>query len=286
MFKKGERVKHPLMPDWGLGQVLEDCSGDQVKVFFVDGGPRTISLKHVELVKVSDTGAESVLLDNLADSASLEGVTHFSFPTALELFSKEFPQGFYDEKYMEHERNYKIDAHLMMLDQLDRQEFKRLLDNQDFDEIRRRVVRLFSKTNMLSPHDHMNLGDALKEPENQRRFAAELYDFLYSEESIESRFTTFARVLEEMNGGKWTVISFLLFMRYPKEFMFLKPSVTEHVCKVMGFEIGYSPELKWTTYSRLLTLSNELMKRLDPLQPRDMIDVQSFMWVIKPGSYQ
>ena len=37
-YRKGERVKHPKKPDWGVGQVLTDSSGGSVKIFFTHAG--------------------------------------------------------------------------------------------------------------------------------------------------------------------------------------------------------------------------------------------------------
>ena len=33
-YKKGDRVKHPKKPDWGIGQVLADSTGGTVRIFF------------------------------------------------------------------------------------------------------------------------------------------------------------------------------------------------------------------------------------------------------------
>jgi hypothetical protein len=61
--------------------------------------------------------------------------------------------------------------------------------------------------------------------------------------------------------------------------MFLKPDVTKKAAAIMGFDLLYRPEINWATYSRLLRLSEHLMTVLQPFGARDMIDVQSFIWV-------
>ena len=34
-LKKGDRVRHPIKAEWGLGEVLADSNGEKVRVFFV-----------------------------------------------------------------------------------------------------------------------------------------------------------------------------------------------------------------------------------------------------------
>ena len=48
-----------------------------------------------------------------------------------------------------------------------------------------------------------------------------------------------------------------------------------------------TPQLNWKTYERVLAFSMWLFDELTErgLEPRDMIDVQSFIWCIGPESY-
>ena len=64
-YLKGERVKHPIKDDWGIGQVLTDSNDDTVKVFFSIAGEKSIALKYAQPIKVFDKDAESDILDNL-----------------------------------------------------------------------------------------------------------------------------------------------------------------------------------------------------------------------------
>jgi hypothetical protein len=65
--------------------------------------------------------------------------------------------------------------------------------------------------------------------------------------------------------------------------VFLKPTVTQNAAEISGFAINYRPDLNWLTYASVLTFANYLKAELVGLLPRDMIDVQSFMWCIAPG---
>lgn len=50
---KGQRVTHPKMPDWGVGQVLEDSDGINVLVFFEGAGLKRLKLQHASLMLVN-----------------------------------------------------------------------------------------------------------------------------------------------------------------------------------------------------------------------------------------
>ena len=64
-YSKGDRVRHPKMKDWGIGEVLLNTDSDSVTVFFSNVGKKMISLKHVDLKKISGKESESSILDNI-----------------------------------------------------------------------------------------------------------------------------------------------------------------------------------------------------------------------------
>jgi len=64
-YKKGDRVRHPKKPDWGIGQVLADSTDGTVRIFFTHVGEKTISLDFVQPEKLSGDAASSLVLDQL-----------------------------------------------------------------------------------------------------------------------------------------------------------------------------------------------------------------------------
>jgi hypothetical protein len=62
----------------------------------------------------------------------------------------------------------------------------------------------------------------------------------------------------------------------------IKPTITKNAADICGFDLHYRPALNWATYSAVLRFSELLKNSLVDLKPRDMIDVQSFMWCIRP----
>jgi hypothetical protein len=64
--------------------------------------------------------------------------------------------------------------------------------------------------------------------------------------------------------------------------MFLKPEVTKDFAERVGhrFASDYEPRLDIGVYKSLLDLLQETEGQLIELQPRDRVDVQSFIWVL------
>jgi hypothetical protein len=285
MFQKGQRVRHPGMPEWGLGEVLENSCGEKVTVFFVDAGSKILGLQYVSPERIKGDAAKSVFLDNLVAGAKQGSHKHQPLPVALTRFKKLFPLGFYDERYAVEERDYKVSAHKLMLDLLDQSQFQQLLERQAYAEVCKRALQVVNKTNLIFPNEKMSLKDGLKTADNQQRFARDLFALLYSDAAYKHRLEQFIDTLTEIGANKWTTLTYFPFIRFPEEHIFLKPAVTQKAASILHFELNYKSELNWTTYKCLLTLAHEIKERLIDLKPRDMIDIQSFIWCIDPDTY-
>lgn len=70
-YRKGERVRHPKKPDWGIGEVLRDSVDDSVKIYFSEVGEKTISLQYILPERVA--GAEA--LNEILEALSISGGT-------------------------------------------------------------------------------------------------------------------------------------------------------------------------------------------------------------------
>lgn len=92
-FLQGDRVIHPNKPDWGIGQVLSDSDGDDVRVFFVGVGERSLKLQYAQLVKLHGDQAVHPILDNLKVVRKNRTVKYRSLSLLIENFLKTFPNG-------------------------------------------------------------------------------------------------------------------------------------------------------------------------------------------------
>ena len=80
MITTGDKVRHPKMPDWGLGKVMEVTSDGKARIFFIHAGEKTILLSRVDFEKVEGEEAAHPILDNLkVVSISWTEVTKFNW---------------------------------------------------------------------------------------------------------------------------------------------------------------------------------------------------------------
>jgi hypothetical protein len=75
------------------------------------------------------------------------------------------------------------------------------------------------------------------------------------------------------------------FIAQPERHIFLKPNVTKIAARKYGFDFPYQSKPNWETYSSLLAFAETIRRDLCDLRPRDMIDLQSFMWVQGSDEY-
>ncbi|HIJ81250.1 MAG TPA: DUF3553 domain-containing protein [Desulfuromonadales bacterium] len=287
MLKKDSYVQHPGMPIWGIGKVLENFADDKVRVFFIDAGEKLISLKSITLQQIDPPKEFHPVLDNPAIYSRDKSKKFVSLPQAKAEFLLLFPEGFSDTEYFREERDYKVVAHELMQTQLGKEQYEELLAKADYTEICRRALQVANKTNLIFPNEKMALKDGLQQDASKKLFAEDLFELLYGSASQQLRFERFAKTLDKIKAAKWTIISYFMFITYPETEMFLKPTVCQHATDLCAFALNYKSDLNWLTYKCLLEFSGYLKKELVKMElaPRDMIDVQSFMWCIRPGSY-
>jgi hypothetical protein len=206
-------------------------------------------------------------------------------------FLRIFPAGFRDETYLDWERDYKWTAHREWQKVLDRDSFAALLKAGRHAEIAAHAVRIESRTNLLFSFEKMALRDAVKTPTGARAFAAGLFDFLYAAprpdadvferwcEAVASLPRVQTRVLT------WPVVTVFGFIGRPDAHIFLKPNVTRTAAARYGFDFDYRSKPSWRTYDSLLDFASVVRRDLRDLKPRDMIDLQSFIWVQGSDEY-
>jgi len=272
----GDRVKHQSAPDWGVGQVLEPPNGGKVKIFFTNAGLKLLTVS-APLEPVQGEEASDPVLDNLpVDPKRLE-----AYETLADLkkrFLRNFPGGFRGSLYQEKERNYKIEAHQLAKTLFKRAGFERAIASNSHEEICGKAIRVLQATNLVFPNEKIKFVSGLKSRSSQTKFARSLYDLLFDKDQLEARFVHFCQALGEIDAEKWTLATYFLFIFSPEEYMFMKPLVTQRAAEICAFELNYSPQPNWLTYRKVLMFAQHLKDELKELAPRDMIDVQSFIW--------
>jgi len=205
-------------------------------------------------------------------------------------FLRYFPAGFRDPKYDAWERGYKAEAHAAWNEVLNQVEYRALLRKGEYSEIAARAVRLESRTNLLFSFEKMALRDAVKSPAGARLFAAGLYDFAYGKAKLEGRFKKWVDVVSRLPRKQtrvltWPVVTVLGFIARPDEHIFLKPNVTRAAAAEYEYDFRYASRPAWEVYANLLDFARQVQGDLADLKPRDMIDIQSFLWVLGSDEY-
>ncbi|MFN2492893.1 MAG: hypothetical protein ABR501_08425 [Pyrinomonadaceae bacterium] len=206
-------------------------------------------------------------------------------------FLRFFPGGFYDDTYIDWERGYKWAAHEQWNEQLDRATFRSLLTAGDFAEIVLRAVKIESRTNLLFSFEKMALRDAVKTKDGARTFAQGLFDFLHGSGNVENKFERWCEAVSTLPRKQtrvltWPLVTVFGFVAHPETHVFLKPNVTRIAAREYGFNFQYKSRPSWEVYANLLEFADVLKHDLSDLRPRDMIDIQSFMWVQGSDEYE
>jgi hypothetical protein len=83
----------------------------------------------------------------------------------------------------------------------------------------------------------------------------------------------------------WPMLTYLSFLWAPDRHLFLKPQVTCDFADRVGhpFARAYPEGITTGVYESLLDLAAETGREIAELGPKDLIDVQSFIWVV--GAY-
>ena len=226
--------------------------------------------------------------------ASASNVIYLGAALCRRKFELFYPDGFVDETYLVAERSHKERAHLEWEAELAPADFRKLLARGEFRAICDAAVRIEARSNLLFSFERMALRDAVKTPAGARLFATELYAFLYGPGSLQRRFTDWVEALADLPQRQskvltWPVATVFGFIARPDRHMFCKPRATRKAAHDYGYALTYSPTPSWPQYQDLLTFAAVLRRDLDRkpgFKARDMIDLQSFMWVQGGAEYQ
>lgn len=207
-------------------------------------------------------------------------------------FLKIFPGGFQDTTYLDWERDYKWATHKRWEAALNKVEFARLLDAHEYTEIAARAVRVEqqSRHSMIFSFEKMALRDAVKSAAGAEQFSRGLFDYLYGPGSSEDKLSAWVNAVDSLPRKQtrvltWPLLSVFGFIAKPRIHIFLKPTVTRAAAEAYGFDLQYASRPNWKTYRSLLDFARQIRADIQSLGPRDMIDIQSFIWVLGSSEY-
>ena len=223
--------------------------------------------------------------------ATRSGARMLSARRCRRTFLKFFPGGFYDATYVDWERDYKWEAHERWRDILGRTRFSDLLGAGAFLEIASRAVKIESRTNLLFSFEKMALRDAVKSEAGAKAFAEGLFAFLYGRAGDRRRFDDWCAVIGTLPRKQtrvltWPMATAFGFIAQPDRHIFLKPNVTRRAAEIYGFPFHYESRPSWSVYANYLAFAETVQADVSDLHPRDLIDIQSFIWVLGSDEYE
>jgi hypothetical protein len=198
-----------------------------------------------------------------------------------------FPGGFRDPTYLAWERDYKLLAAERFREAFGRGKLRALVRRSAFREVAERAVAIESRTNLLFSFEKMALRDAVRTQSGARAFAQGLLDWVESSgghAAFERWCETVARLPRRQTRVlTWPIVT--VFVARPELHVFLKPNVTRRAAEAYGFDFRYASRPSWDTYRSLLDFAELVRRDTRDLRPRDMIDLQSFIWVLGSDEY-
>jgi hypothetical protein len=152
-------------------------------------------------------------------------------------------------------------------------------------------VRVESRTNLLFSFEKMALRDAVKSPAGARCFAEGLFAFLHGPGDDRTRFEAWCETVAALPRRQtrvltWPLLTVFGFIAQPERHVFLKPNVTRVAAREYEFDFLYRSRPRWETYESLLNFARAVYRDNRDLRPRDMIDLQSFIWVQGSDEYE
>ena len=134
----------------------------------------------------------------------------------------------------------------------------------------------------------------MKSPAGARQFALGLGELLHGRAPLARRFDQWCDVLGALPRRQtrvltWPVATVFGFIAQPTKHVFLKPMVTRKAAQAYGFDFEYRSQPTWPVYQSLLTFAAIIRRDLDRragFKARDMIDLQSFIWVQGSEEYE
>jgi len=199
------------------------------------------------------------------------------------LIRREFPNwnGFSDSGFVKEEIEYKQATVSKARELLSEQELRRLIDEGQFDEFLDRLKTIGKDNNLL--WDIMPAtGDLniIRQPElDKPSFCDVVFDLLYgpgpSQERLE-QYTEYVTLRDLPN--RWTFPTYYLFICHPDTEIFVKPMAVRWFLQFLGSEFKYTSIPTAENYTRIRGAYQQLKDELKDFGPKDMVDIQSFVW--------
>lgn len=236
----------------------------------------------INAVKLLDDPHKAIEAERVISAIALE-LEHRHLPGMIATFREKYPGGFYGEKQAVEERDYKVAAKQLCLELLAQDEFAQLLEEKNWGELQNRVKHVVTSTNLIQgSFEKPKLLEAINKIGNTQKFFSGLFNVLWGKADFYERFQRFCDMLSDLGLNKWTYATYFVFLVDQEHGMFVKPTVLKKSLEKSHYPLVYESTPSADLYRQIVKFSWWLFARISELQPRDLIDVQSFMWHMAP----
>ena len=139
------------------------------------------------------------------------------------------------------------------------------------------IVREFGKAAGKWNFVHWTSWDSLEDPaECLVPNLIQLYQFAHGEIELEELFESLQKGNEKIG---WAVLFFIFWIFNPKAFFPVKPSVIRNLMNRRGATMKKRQAPDVELFREMMSVGVAFWKFLEGYQPKDWVDVQSFMWI-------
>jgi hypothetical protein len=293
--------KNEMMPEWGLGLVVEDQPGNWVLMFEHAGRRKFIKEKAKTLVTVTlaPEAMEALHAKLHGRHAARAGakpkskkpsknVARFiTFDDQMKLFEKMFPGGFEGESFSNGEREgkpkggSKTAGIALAQAELSPERFA----NGTADEMFSVAKKVLSATNMVFPIEGSIPFNSLAEEDRPAAMAG-LKELLHGDGEYAARLEQFASSMHlKDKSGKakkitWPLATIFGALYYPDEQICVKPTAYAAESATLAIAVEKSQPVAAAGYRQFFKIAKAVQEKLAAAgqKPRDMVDIYSFIY--------
>ena len=281
---KGDRVRHIGKPEWGMAEVLQDEDGDDLHLFFeFVYEKRLVASARDKLVLLQGDATHSTRLDHLHLSQPGKSRPMVTIEQAKSRLLELFPGGLHGPRMQEEERAYKDKLIERARALFSPNDLTECLQDGAYDEILVRARQFIAEklNNFPATFEKIAFRNGVARCTRRPEFARALCAWILPASPDQSAFEVFASELDHIGCAKWPVATIFRFMLHPLSDVLIKPENLQNAAEFARFEINYQPHLNWKTYASVMAFYEFVKGRISDLAPRDMVDVQNFIWCIQ-----
>ncbi len=214
-------------------------------------------------------------------------LTHDLVQKLIQLVNRRYPgwKGFSDPRFVEDELRYKNNAIQTARELLNPEELKDLLEKRRFEDFRIRIEQVAQAGKNLLYLAAPRTGDLAvlyAQTLNEPAFYTAFMELLFGEDPSPQRVASFSQFLESEDlPNRWTFATYFLYLLFPKQEMFVKPTTTRWFLRFCGAKAPLPSTPNQEDYALILSLCQQLIARLEPYQAEDMVAVQSLTWAAR-----